>query len=93
MTSNSVFGPTDVGKTPGSVVSKGTLVVVKLSLVGQWVEVRVFCPVFVFVLSCLVCIVSSPAIRSFDSRGGLFWGGVSHLCSGASFATLIRVSC
>ena len=27
-------------ETPGTVVSKGTLVVCKVSLVGQWVEVR-----------------------------------------------------
>lgn len=29
-------------KAPGKVVSKGTLVVCKVSLVGQWVEVGVF---------------------------------------------------
>lgn len=27
-------------EAPGSVVSKGTLVVCKVSIVGQWVEVR-----------------------------------------------------
>ena len=35
-------------EAPGGVVSKGTLVVCKVSLVGQWVEVRT-CAVFRFV--------------------------------------------